>query len=353
MNLPGSVQTVPRAELHALQHLLNEATENANVEFITDNKKNCDTFNKGIFAGTKNVNHDLFKRILGCIAEKHLIVTVRWMPSHLQDKMSADENFQLPEHEHVSLNDVKGNQWADELAGDSAKSFEVPLKVSSPYLYHKSLTKRIQRRLMVIWCSLPNRPKHIPKASIPKESFEELCNVSKHIIYKIGDDKHIGCARCKQIKLIKGAGIKFWLDSACSARRSDDCMPIVLNREFTQMGNLSIHHTHKPYVYKGVYFIKCGCCATNKLKKLASECGVRTVAGQRFLNEINMGHLPESANINALSPNTLTNIEQDTLTAVQNDLDPIENNVQIIHESENETLYSPLSALVGCDSDSD
>ena len=39
------------------------------------------------------------------------------MPSHLQDKMSADENFQLPEH--VSLNDVKGNQWADELAGDS------------------------------------------------------------------------------------------------------------------------------------------------------------------------------------------------------------------------------------------
>ena len=150
------------------------------------------------------------------------------MPSHLQDKLSADEEFQLPEH--VSLNDVKGNQWADELAGDSAKSFEVPLNVSSPYLYHKSLTKRSQRRLMVILCSLPNRPKHIPKASIPKETFEELCNISKHIIYKIGDNKHIGCARCKQIKLIKGAGIKFWLDSACSARRSDDNIPIPLNR---------------------------------------------------------------------------------------------------------------------------
>ena len=51
---------------------------------------------------------------------------------------------------------------------------------------------------------------------------------------------------------------------------------------------------------------------------------MRTVAGQRFLNELNMGHLPESANINALPPNTLTNIEQDTLTAVQNDLDSIE-----------------------------
>ena len=66
-----------------------------------------------------------------------------------------------------------------------------------------------------------------------------------------------------------------------------------------------------------------------------------------------MGHLPESANITALSPNILTHIEQDTLTAVQNDLDSIENNVQIIHESEDETLYSPQSPLVGCDSDSD
>ena len=53
MNLPGSVQTVPRAELYALQHLLNEATENANIEFITDTKKNCDTFNKGILLEPK------------------------------------------------------------------------------------------------------------------------------------------------------------------------------------------------------------------------------------------------------------------------------------------------------------
>ena len=80
---------------------------------------------------------------------------------------------------------------------------------------------------------------------------------------------------------------------------------------------------------------------------------MRTVAGQRFLNELNMGHLPESANINALLPNTLSNIEQGTLTAVQNDSDSIENNVQFIHESEDETLYSPQSPLVGCDSDSD
>ena len=78
---------------------------------------------------------------------------------------------------------------------------------------------------------------------------------------------------------------------------------------------------------------------------------MRAVAGQRFLNELNMGHLPESAaNINI----AFSNIEQNTLTAVQNDLDSLEQNNVIIQECESEEmLYSPQSPLVGCDSDSD
>ena len=39
LNLPGLLQTVPRAESYALQYLLNEATENANIKFVTDTKK--------------------------------------------------------------------------------------------------------------------------------------------------------------------------------------------------------------------------------------------------------------------------------------------------------------------------
>ena len=69
------------------------------------------------------------------------------------------------------------------------------------------------------------------------------------------------------------------------------------------------------------------------------------------MNELSMGHLPESAaNINI----ALSKIEQNTLTAVQNDLDSLEQNNVIIQESESEEmLYSPQSPLVGCDSDSD
>ena len=58
----------------------------------------CDTFNRGVEAGTRSLNHDLPKNIIGCIQTKQLKVHVRWMPSHLQDKMSADDDFQLPEH---------------------------------------------------------------------------------------------------------------------------------------------------------------------------------------------------------------------------------------------------------------
>ena len=53
MNLPGLVQTVPRAELCFLHFILSEALPNSNIEFITDNKKNYETFNKGYSAGLK------------------------------------------------------------------------------------------------------------------------------------------------------------------------------------------------------------------------------------------------------------------------------------------------------------
>ena len=347
MNLPGVVQTVPRAELYALQFLMNEAIESAQIEFITDNKKNYDTFNLGPIAGSRSVNHDLFSAIFNCTKNKRLQVVVRWMPSHLQDKMSGDD-FQLPKN--VSLNDVQGNQWADDVAGEMAKSLELPLNVSSPYLYYKNLTKRIQRRLMVILCSLPNRPKHVPKATIHRESFEELCHESNHILYKFNDNKYMGCARCKQIKLIKGIGVRFWLSGLCLPRGSDEDIPIPLHREFIQIGTLSIHISHKPYVYKGVHYcINCGCYATNKLKKLASECQARTVAGQRFLNNINKGILPDSARVESLSQQ-----EQIILSSVQNSVNIIHANLCQVSEAESEhESVPPQAPLVGNDSDSD
>ena len=66
-------------------------------------------------------------------------------------------------------------------------------------------------------------------------------------------------------------------------------------------------------------------------------------------------YIPESVNDSNTLLNVLSNIEQDTLVAVPNDLNVIEhNNVQIIPESDDsEMLHLPQSPLVGCDSDSE
>ena len=366
LNLPGAVQTVPRAELYALQFILSEAIPGSNIEFVTDNKKNCEMFNKGPIAAARSANHDLFKLVFLCISSNHLQVTVRWMPSHLQDKLRADEHFQIPDG--ISLNDVTGNQWADDLAGQSATSYELPLNITTPYLYYKNLTRRIQKRLVVILCSLPNRPKHIPKAKIPADSFEECCNLSRHVIYEI-DGRHIGCARCKQTRMIKGIGVRQWLSSACCAQRPEDDKPIPLFNEFIQIGNLNIHHSHKPYVYKDIYYcIQCGSYATNKLKKLASECRERTLAGARFLDNIYKGIFPSSIdNIhNTHNESVLNNVEQATLVNIQNFVNAntvianIANDTDPTNQTDTnnpnnpipEALASPESPLVG-DSESD
>ena len=230
------------------------------------------------------------------------------MPSHLQDKMSANSDFQLPSF--VSHDDVIGNQWADDLAGQSATSYELPLNITTPYLYYKNLTKRIQKRLTVIICSLPNRPKHIPIAKVPCSSFDECCNLSKHVIYEV-DNLRIGCARCKQVRTKASTGMKLWLGSDCQPRISSWDRPIPLFNEFVQIGNLSIHFSHKVYCFKNIHYCKnCGSYATNKLRKLAAECKPRTLAGQQFLDKLNKGILPNTVNFQHRELAALESVQQ-------------------------------------------
>ena len=133
---------------------------------------------------------------------------------------------------------------------------------------------------------------------------------------------------------------------------------IPLHNEFIQVGNLNKHISHKPYVYKGVrYCINCGCYATNKLKKLASKCAVRTLVGQRFLNNLDNGVLLASANIDL----HLTHLEQIALNNFQNQVDQRSNSgntvddIDIIHDNDLvlESEFPLESPLIGLHSDSD
>ena len=88
IHLPGQIQTVPRAELFALHFLADEAENNSILEFFTDNQKNCQLFNKGAEYAQNSINADLFKSIFHNISTKQLTLNVRWIPSHLSEKLA-------------------------------------------------------------------------------------------------------------------------------------------------------------------------------------------------------------------------------------------------------------------------
>ena len=116
----------------------------------------CDHYNKGPSFANRSSNDDLFVGIFGFVSSKNLQVDVRWMPSHLGEKLAEDPEFKLPEG--VSQIDVAMNTIADKLAGEAATVSELPLHITANYLHYYYLVRGIQSRFVCILQSLKNRP---------------------------------------------------------------------------------------------------------------------------------------------------------------------------------------------------
>ena len=102
---------------------------------------------------------------------KQLSLNVRWIPSHISEKLVKNSDFVVPAF--VSKLDILANDWADEHAAKAAHSAEVPLNVSTPYLYHYHLIRRIQKRLVTILCTLPDRLKHNQRQKYPNRNYAQ------------------------------------------------------------------------------------------------------------------------------------------------------------------------------------
>jgi hypothetical protein len=125
-NLPGQIQSVGRGELFALVMLSRQLLPVTNVMYVTDNKPLSDTFNKGPMAGRSSVNCDLYKELFDTLFQKGIQLSVRWMPSHL------DNPDVLPEG--VSEFDVFANDQADEFARIAAQQCQVPKPVAANFV---------------------------------------------------------------------------------------------------------------------------------------------------------------------------------------------------------------------------
>ena len=285
MNLPGLVQTVARAELFFIFFLLNNAVQNAILEIVTDNLKNCETFNKGPIAASRSMNADLFKSIFSNIHNKGLKVTVRWVPSHIKEKRMKNPDLEIPSF--VSEVDVEGNALADALAGDGAKYSQInDMNIPTKYIYYYHLCRKIQRRLVAILCALPSRPKHIPKVSVPREPIEYLMAQTSHFVFKPDSKANIvKCVRCKTCAKIGTPKFRAWLAGTCIAVGSADDRPIRMPYEHIKLAKNTVHHTHNMYKYLNYFYCNtCGCRSKERVRKLAKPCDPPTAAGPKYYN---------------------------------------------------------------------
>ncbi len=107
------------------------------------------------------------------VYEKALVVSVRWMPSHLLEEPTK---CVFP---GCSLMDLRGNDKADKLAVEAARRAQLPPHVCAKVIFNLRLVRRILLRLTTILTNLPDR--HKPKkAKVEKVRLQELIDRSSH-----------------------------------------------------------------------------------------------------------------------------------------------------------------------------
>ena len=60
------------------------------VVFVTDNYNVYNTYNRGPKAASNSANCDLYRELFGIVVQKGILLTARWMPSHLGLNQSDD-----------------------------------------------------------------------------------------------------------------------------------------------------------------------------------------------------------------------------------------------------------------------
>jgi hypothetical protein len=290
MNLPGSVQTVPRSEYYAFYYLIINAAQESVIHFVTDHQPLFNTFQKGISGARKCINKDILVEAFEVIDRKRLTVTMQWMPSHL-----SPESTELPAG--TSMHDVIANGFADRYAKEAADRFNIDLGIASTVLCDASLVKRIQLRLATIICHLPNRkrePNPNPSRRI-KFNIDEAMSLSTHLC--IDQGQRVLCARCNSnCSKSHIAELKHWLQRPCTKVGSPCDRPVRLSIDTASMhiGRQSIHYTHTLHTFNGL--MCCNSCGFYTqgihMRNLAKKCELPTRHGQRSLKALRDARLP-------------------------------------------------------------
>ncbi len=256
------------------------------IEYVTDNLGLSNTYNKGPQAGYLSINADLYHQIFSIAYDKAIVLTVRWVPSHLLEEPTKGV------YSCISYHDMLGNSHADSFAGEACRVHCVPLNVSAPIVYYIMLCTRIQHRLATILVNLPNGPKPPKKPALPKDSIPTLIANTTHIIHE--GDNRVSCARCRNSFKATDPALRGWLSCRCTAIGSSSDRPTPLRFEELHLGNRTTHSSHNLLIFRGLVFCsKCG-ARSGRLgfKLLANKCLPPKGYGLASLNALREGKPP-------------------------------------------------------------
>ena len=275
--LPGSKQTVPRAELFAIFMIVENLAHGTRACITTDSKINVDLHDKGRQHATDSVNGDLWFHIYESIDSKELDIVIRWSKGH--------PTVDLALKYKITPESAIGNIFADALAGRAADMHAVFSDDSFGALWHFELVTKIQKRAIVILSLLANRQasffKNAPKPALQPALLPITGEVlqSQHKFAAFGRTLH--CFACQGHSPVGMAATREWLRSPCrpnvklaSTYVAGAVKPSRLPSDaILKIGKQQVHPSHTIMVFKGLHFCRrCASWASKRLLNLSRPC---------------------------------------------------------------------------------
>ena len=179
-----------------------------------------------------------------------------------------------------------GNNYADLLAKEACKIFDVVDSLAAPVIRRINDLKLIQKRLASIVCHLPNRPKvpRVPPVPRPRVSLEDLFHTSSHIFLPADfplshfiQRGRLTCASCRSSCSIKSNRLKEFLTGPCDPLRVQEAAPFhrILGGTISLNG-IQSHPSHVlQIVNKHFVCMACGKKNAQRLYHLKEVCKPR------------------------------------------------------------------------------
>ena len=291
-------QSVPRAELAAVLVVALFAAPGASIALAIDSRITCD----GVNGGGRHANSDMWALIDAQVCKKGLVLSARWVKSHLDAAPAKVRGYSFP------VAHIIGNSAADHFAEVAALGCQVPDGDALEILQWYDRVAMIQSRMIAIQTHIMVHAAPRPARSHPTRpsrpvSLLTLAAQSAHVVS--WGSTSPSCRFC----FGRPTGpVRDWLQGPCLGPPAallpglvgSLSRPIKVSGVDIAVGGSVLHCSHDLWIMRGFVFCRQCCHLTSGSRrnpKLTAPCGTALVAsggGVGRVKRLSLGHHPYS-----------------------------------------------------------